>query len=454
MNSLHQSPWFSTVLLAALRDQFTGGVRIRTKKGDVRIFFRNGHPVHASGAGFKDHRIGELLVARGVCSSDEVESALAQQSRGRGTRPLLGSILAADASNPSETEAAIRDQIFERLATLMALHPVAWSFIPADALPPGVDVERDGWGTFFELLETRMSAAERRHHVDAVVGTAIRLKASPLPPRTWSAEEREVLGLLAETRLSVQLLHVASNSRIVQGLLRGLVLLDRLEFLPRSKAVTVPRAKLSRNRRFSGSAAQQIQARPANRKRSDSPRELGSFLLRSRAYAEARAVFQAAHRAEPSNPTYMAGLAWAILKGRTDDPWSEIASVLKLLADVYELRPEEPWFQSCVELIRSSGDWQRRALIHVRKLLVKRTRDRKIHRLLVLVCWLLDGTEPKGGGPTGGSPTGAPTHPKPTRPAGPTAAARALKLPRDDQDAPYPVEPSILRPKRNVPSAA
>ena len=236
--------WFSSLLLSALQSRFTGGVAVQTHGGEAVVFFRDGQPVNAAGAGFKDHHLGSLLVDRSLCRPEQLESALAEQENSNGARPLLGAILVRDGLDPAEIKRVIQAQTRERLADLMQLADGDWvSAAGENPRVREVGVPLDGWATLFELLQTRASSEELTHQTDALLGSSVRLRAGHAPDRAWTPAEQKLLNYLKKPRKPDQLERAMDRRQrtMVRGFLRALVLMERIETLPSTKAIPIPR---------------------------------------------------------------------------------------------------------------------------------------------------------------------------------------------------------------------
>ena len=239
--------WFSSVLLAAIESGFTGVVSVQVslhqEDSKALVFFSRGQPVHASGPGFPDHHLGQVLLDRSLCRPENIAAALAEQKNTNGVRPLLGALLVRDGIDPNEIKRAIQAQTHARLASLMQIEEGQWRAAPGENPQiREVAVPLDGWATFFELLQTRASRSELGYQTDAFLGYAVQLKRSDMPQRAWTPEERKLLSYLKKPRKPHQLEQAFNGKRqLVRGFLRTLSLMERLELHPANKAIPIPK---------------------------------------------------------------------------------------------------------------------------------------------------------------------------------------------------------------------
>ena len=234
--------WFSSLLLDALNSQFTGLVSVSRARGNAVLFFRSGQPVHASGAGFEDYHLGQVLLDRALLQPVQLQTALEEQGRHNGTRPLLGTILVRDGLDANEIKRAVQAQTHARLGELIGLDDGSWKCAPGDdGRFRHVEVPLDGWAAFFELLQTRASDAELAHQAAELLGSSVRIRQTePIPDRPWTPHERKLLQYLEKPRKPDQL-ERALKRRMVRGFLRTLTLLGKLQVMPATKAIPIPR---------------------------------------------------------------------------------------------------------------------------------------------------------------------------------------------------------------------
>src|SRR5216684_1270548 len=101
---------FSDLYAAAVFGKFTGGFLVKAPK-DAAVFFREGSPVHAGGAGFDRHYLGEILVGAAMCAESSIAAALQKQAEHPAPKPLLGTLLMQDgAVDRDAVETAMRLQ--------------------------------------------------------------------------------------------------------------------------------------------------------------------------------------------------------------------------------------------------------------------------------------------------------------------------------------------------------
>ena len=236
--------WFSSLLLEAIRVRLTGAIVIEAQTGKALVFFRRGQPVHASGAGFNAHHLGQVLLDRSLCSPDQVQRALQEQQSGPDhERRLLGEILVQGGVDATEVERAIRAQTHARLGALLQQSESTWCVQHGSAEKiEAVAIPLDPWGTFFDLMQTNASSGELRFVSDQLLGKAVRLQDGFIPERTWSKEEGKLLEYLKKPRKLDHLERAVRNRRMVRGFIRCLSLMDVLQFLPASEGIAIPKA--------------------------------------------------------------------------------------------------------------------------------------------------------------------------------------------------------------------
>ncbi len=157
--------------------------------------------------------------------------------------PLLGEILVRDGVDQREIDSAMQAQTRARLASLIQQASGRWHSAPGENEKVArVAIQMDAWAVFFDLLEAHASPAELGFQADALLGYSVRLHSGvKMPSRTWSPEERKLLGYLEKPRRPDQL-ERALGRRFVRGFLRALSLLGGLELQPMSKAISIPKA--------------------------------------------------------------------------------------------------------------------------------------------------------------------------------------------------------------------
>ncbi len=238
--------WFSDLYVAALEGRFTGGVLIRADDGDRALFFRAGDPVHAGGAGFSDHLLGEVVVNLGLAARPLVVDALRfQASIPEEERPLLGEVLTARLGlSKDAVDRAVRTQTEARTAACFALGAGSFHAAPGeDERVRSVGRPVDGWAVLLRGLTEHGSAEELRGTADRLLGRAVRLKGSArqLEALTSLSEPiRHGLKYLQKPRKPDQL-ERALDRRLARGLLRMLELLELLELLPVARAIPIPK---------------------------------------------------------------------------------------------------------------------------------------------------------------------------------------------------------------------
>ncbi len=234
--------WFSSLLLAAIRSQFTGGILVETNEGDAAVFFRGGRPVHASGQGFRQHYLGQVLVDRSICPEAALQQALAEQKDASGPRPLLGALLVRNGVDQNEIKRAIQVQTKSRLGRLISVPSGTWKAAPGDdPRVREVGVPLDPWPIFFELLQLNAAAPELSHQATDLLGSAVKVLRGGLPEHSWTDDERRLLKYLEKPRKPDQLERALGSNkrRTVRGFLRAMSLLGKLSIEPAHKATPI-----------------------------------------------------------------------------------------------------------------------------------------------------------------------------------------------------------------------
>lgn len=272
--TLGDGVWFSDIFYSAAKSRFTGGVLVQSDEGDRTIFFREGSPVYAGGAGFATHHIGDLLIKAGQCDQDALAKALQeQQALGEGG-PLLGTLLVANAHvNPDEIKRAVRQQVSLRLALVMSQN--SGTFRAAAGESPRIreiGIKTDTWPIFFSLVVRNAADGEMKAISRDLLGHSVRAKASAIPDDFEAiGDAKRVLHYLEKPRKPDQLERALKNRKLVRGLLRALSLAGALEKLPVKKGIPIPKATLLKGQRGISTAELEPQPRastPAPRRSS------------------------------------------------------------------------------------------------------------------------------------------------------------------------------------------
>lgn len=242
-----EDAWFSEIYVRAARGGMTGGVLVQSARGDAAVFFRDGRPVHAAGAGFTTHHLGGVLVEMGACTQDALEAAVAKQAESPNP-PLLGALLVADAGvSPADVKRAVQQQNEARFAQLFSWSEGSFTSAPGEnARIRDVGVVTAAWPLFFRGLQENAADAELRALADRLLGKAIQLKGGALGLADYEPTklEKKLLGYLEKPRKPDQLERALKKRRPVRGFVRALELLDRLTVLPAGKGIAIPKASL------------------------------------------------------------------------------------------------------------------------------------------------------------------------------------------------------------------
>jgi curved DNA-binding protein CbpA len=237
--------WFSDLFAAAVARSFTGGVLLKVPK-DAAVFFRKGVPVHAGGAGFDKDYLGEILVRGGQCAQSSLVGALEKQSK-MPQKPLIGALLVADEGvSPDDVKKAVAQQTEGRVFTLFAASSGTFQTAPGEnARIREIGVPGTGMPTLVAGLRFHVSDQELKKSADDLLGKAVQLdgKVDDLGEIGLDEDEKKVLRYLDKPRKPDQLERALSR-RMVRGVLRLLVLLDRLKTLPAAKGIPIPKATL------------------------------------------------------------------------------------------------------------------------------------------------------------------------------------------------------------------
>lgn len=236
---------FSDLFYAAVRTRFTGGVLVQSGEVSRTVFFKNGAPVHAGGAGFAGHYLGQILVKEKKCPQGAVDAALAEQ-QGRDT-VLLGTLLVASAGiAPEDVQRAVRTQTAQRVTEVMHVEDATYQAAPGeDPRIRTLGVAVEGWPTFFAALERGATDAELRTLSNDLLGQAVRANAKRLPQDfTPTEQQARLLHYLEKPRKPDQLERALKDRRFVRGFLRGLDMFGVLERVPAKQGIPIPKATL------------------------------------------------------------------------------------------------------------------------------------------------------------------------------------------------------------------
>jgi curved DNA-binding protein CbpA len=242
-----EGSWFSDLFFSAVRTRFSGGVLVHAETGLCTLFFKNGAPVHAGGAGFREEFLGQLLMAESRCSQSAIDAALAEQERLGPGAALLGTLLVANAGVSTEdVRRLVKKQTELRMRRLMGLEGTKFQAAPGeDQRIRELGVKLDPWGAFFGALESSAADAELRKLSNDLLGQAVQVNQKRLPTDYEpSRDEKRVLAYLTKPRKPDQLERALKNRRFVRGFLRGLELLNALDLFPAKKGIPIPKATL------------------------------------------------------------------------------------------------------------------------------------------------------------------------------------------------------------------
>lgn len=256
--------WFSDLYRAAVASEFTGGILV-TAGGDRTIFFEDGKPVHAGGAGYTRNFLGEVLVKKGLVGQSAVANAAAKQET-MDSRPLLGALLVSDAGvEPREVKLAVREQTAARLLDLFALSEGTWQSAPGrDARIAEIGVPCAPWPLLVRGL-VGASDAELREASDRTLGKAVKLgiDKSRLDRIELDPLSQKLLKYMEKPRKPDQLERALRNRKLVRAVFRILLMEDGLSLLPIAKAIPIPKATLLKGVSFDGAAAAPSPAPPS-----------------------------------------------------------------------------------------------------------------------------------------------------------------------------------------------
>lgn len=244
---------FSDLFASASLSGFTGGLLVRSE-GDRALFFRDGLPVHAAGAGFRSAYLGELLLARGAITEAQLSDALARQGDPGPSRPLLGALLVASAGlDPQLLLEVLSRQIEERIFSVFGVTSGAWQSAPGEnARIREIGVPCQSRSLLVRGLEAHASDDELREASDTLLGKAVQLSGA-LPPLELGPVEQKILRYLEKPRKPDQLERALGDRRRVRAVLRLLLVLDRAKILPAGKGIPIPKATLVKSQPGTGS---------------------------------------------------------------------------------------------------------------------------------------------------------------------------------------------------------
>jgi len=269
---LGRRQFVSDLIAGALQHQFTGGVAISSGDRQLAVLFKDGRPIHAKGPLVPDHRLGEVVLERGVAQQSQVASALAQLESASGTKPLSGALMVKEGLDPAEVKRAVQEQTRRRVKAALSLTEGSWKAAPGEnAKMREVGVRTDPLPVLLEDLPNVMSDRELKWAADRWLGKAVRIRDGGPGPLLESRADPAlpaVLRYLEKPRKPDQLERATGNRRAVRLALRLLDLLGRLEGLPVAKAVPIPKATLLKGQGFMGygpsAAAETLAGAPAH----------------------------------------------------------------------------------------------------------------------------------------------------------------------------------------------
>lgn len=246
----------SDVIAGALHHQFTGGVALSSGDRQLALLFKEGRPVHAAGPLVPEFRIGELLLRSGAAKQSQVASVLTQLENEVGSKPLSGAMMVKEGLDPADVKRAVQEQVRLRIRAVLHSTSGSWkSTAGENAKMREVGVRTDPLPTILEDLPQVISDRELRWAADKWLGKAVTLRAGgpgPVADRPIDAAVPAILRYLERPRKPDQLERATGKRRVVRLVLRLLDLLGRLEGLPVSKAVPIPKATLLKGQTFTG----------------------------------------------------------------------------------------------------------------------------------------------------------------------------------------------------------
>lgn len=239
--------WFSDLFVSSLKGQFTGGLLLRSPEGDRALFFEDGDPVHAVGAGFSTHYLGQLVAeAQHLPTALVMEALQRHQSLDENDRPPFGELLVTHFNLAREDlEGCIRAQCKARFSLCFGL-PANTAYQSAPGQNDRIrtlGLASDGWSILMDGLTEHGSDLELRETSSRLLGRSVKMKGSIRQLEALTAVPAALktgLRYLEKPRKPDQL-ERALKRRRARGLLRTLELLDLLETGPSGRAVGIPK---------------------------------------------------------------------------------------------------------------------------------------------------------------------------------------------------------------------
>jgi len=225
---------FSDLFVWAIRQQFTGWVRIQAAEGDIRAVFKNGAPSSVTGPGVREDHLGGLLVKLGLCAAETIDQLVAkQQALPVAERSLIGEMLAAERHlTPAAVRNGLIHQTTRRFATLFALDGESWASTPS--VPPQLErygQSMDGYSLLIKALKGRASDAELDLVTARISDWAVRLGVPLTEARRCGADDQDnvIIKLLVQPRRLVELEEFCGDKRAARSVIRALMLCEMLE---------------------------------------------------------------------------------------------------------------------------------------------------------------------------------------------------------------------------------
>lgn len=251
---------------------------MRTEEGDRALFFENGDPVHAVGAGFSTHYLGQLVAeARHLPTTLVMEALQRHQGLPEADRPPFGELLVTQFNlERADLEACVRQQCSARFSQCFGLpEQTAYQSAPGQSdRIRSLGLKVDGWGVLLNGLTEHGSDFELKETADRLLGRSVKLKGSiqqldaltPIPEPL-----RAGLRYLEKPRRPDQLERSLKRRR-ARGLLRTLELLDILETGAASKAIAIPKVSTRKSTRPAAHADAAVESPAGAPPSADGPR--------------------------------------------------------------------------------------------------------------------------------------------------------------------------------------
>ncbi|WP_136360571.1 DUF4388 domain-containing protein [Desulfatibacillum aliphaticivorans] len=149
----------TTILQMLSNDMKTGLLRLTNEENDVRIFFKEGVVIYARGTA-QEHALGQVLMSKGVITSDQLDECLEESSR---TRQALGNILVKKGHvSLKRLKKHIADQAEQVIYSVFFWDGGRFDYSDSDLVPPGVLV------THLDIMNILLEATRRIDELDVL----------------------------------------------------------------------------------------------------------------------------------------------------------------------------------------------------------------------------------------------------------------------------------------------